>query len=171
MTISPSSMTTMTRTSSHRTNRPLRPQTCKGMPALCRHFYSAEGTRRNRAAKLGSPRSRNQKSSGCKCKCKGKCKGVALALAASHLLLQLIRMQAQTPRLRSQCRGYLFSQPRNRKSHFFKKKCLHPQIASDIVLTRFSKKPRGCGGIGRRVRFRSVWGQPHEGSSPFTRTT
>ncbi len=31
-------------------------------------------------------------------------------------------------------------------------------------------KPRGCGGIGRRVRFRSVWGQPHEGSSPFTRT-
>ncbi len=33
------------------------------------------------------------------------------------------------------------------------------------------KKPRGCGGIGRRVRFRSVWGQPHEGSSPFTRTT
>ena len=28
----------------------------------------------------------------------------------------------------------------------------------------------GCGGIGRRVRFRSVWGQPHEGSSPFTRT-
>ena len=117
MTISPSSMTTMTRTSSHRTNRPLRPQTCKGMPALCRHFYSAEGTRRNRAAKLGSPRSRNQKSSGCKC----KGKGAALALAASHLLLQLIRMQAQTPRLHSQCRGYLFSQPRNRKSHFFKK--------------------------------------------------
>jgi hypothetical protein len=31
--------------------------------------------------------------------------------------------------------------------------------------------PCGCGGIGRRVRFRSVWGQPHEGSSPFTRTT
>ena len=28
----------------------------------------------------------------------------------------------------------------------------------------------GCGGIGRRVRFRSVWGKPHEGSSPFTRT-
>ena len=29
---------------------------------------------------------------------------------------------------------------------------------------------RGRGGIGRRVRFRSVWGQPHEGSSPFART-
>ncbi|MEG1518134.1 MAG: hypothetical protein RR360_07365, partial [Raoultibacter sp.] len=25
-------------------------------------------------------------------------------------------------------------------------------------------------GIGRRVRFRSVWGQPCEGSSPFART-
>ena len=30
---------------------------------------------------------------------------------------------------------------------------------------------RGRGGIGRRVRFRSVWGQPREGSSPFARTT
>ena len=29
----------------------------------------------------------------------------------------------------------------------------------------------GHGGIGRRVRFRSVWGQPREGSSPFARTT
>ena len=29
---------------------------------------------------------------------------------------------------------------------------------------------RGRGGIGRRVRFRSVWGQPHGGSSPLART-
>ena len=28
----------------------------------------------------------------------------------------------------------------------------------------------GRGGIGRRVRFRSVWGQPHGGSSPLART-
>ena len=29
---------------------------------------------------------------------------------------------------------------------------------------------RGYGGIGRRVRFRFLWGQLREGSSPFTRT-
>src|ERR687883_506724 len=29
--------------------------------------------------------------------------------------------------------------------------------------------PRGCGGIGRRARFRSVWGQPRGGSSPLIR--
>ncbi len=28
---------------------------------------------------------------------------------------------------------------------------------------------RGCGGIGRRARFRSVWGQPRGGSSPLIR--
>lgn len=27
----------------------------------------------------------------------------------------------------------------------------------------------GCGGIGRRARFRFLWGQLREGSSPFTR--
>ena len=32
-------------------------------------------------------------------------------------------------------------------------------------------KTRGRGGIGRRVWFRSIWGQPREGSSPFARTT
>ena len=31
-------------------------------------------------------------------------------------------------------------------------------------------KSRGRGGIGRRVWFRSIWGQPREGSSPFART-
>jgi hypothetical protein len=29
--------------------------------------------------------------------------------------------------------------------------------------------PRGCGGIGRRARFRSVWGRPRGGSSPLIR--
>jgi hypothetical protein len=29
----------------------------------------------------------------------------------------------------------------------------------------------GCGGIGRRARFRSVWGRPRGGSSPLIRTT
>src|SRR5512132_2757607 len=28
---------------------------------------------------------------------------------------------------------------------------------------------RGCGGIGRRARFRSVWGRPRGGSSPLIR--
>src|SRR5512133_2267567 len=28
---------------------------------------------------------------------------------------------------------------------------------------------RGCGGIGRRARFRSVWGKPRGGSSPLIR--
>jgi hypothetical protein len=32
-------------------------------------------------------------------------------------------------------------------------------------------RPRGCGGIGRRARFRSVWGQPRGGSSPLIRIT
>ena len=35
---------------------------------------------------------------------------------------------------------------------------------------RYDSSARGRGGIGRRVRFRSVWGQLHEGSSPFART-
>src|SRR5205823_1639519 len=30
-------------------------------------------------------------------------------------------------------------------------------------------RPRGCGGIGRRARFRSVWGKPRGGSSPLIR--
>src|SRR5687768_12301395 len=30
-------------------------------------------------------------------------------------------------------------------------------------------QPRGCGGIGRRARFRSVWGRPRGGSSPLIR--
>ena len=30
-------------------------------------------------------------------------------------------------------------------------------------------RSRGCGGIGRRARFRSVWGQPRGGSSPLIR--
>ena len=28
----------------------------------------------------------------------------------------------------------------------------------------------GCGGIGRRARFRSVWGRLHAGSTPVIRT-
>ena len=40
--------------------------------------------------------------------------------------------------------------------------------ASRGFLVRFI---RGRGGIGRRVRFRSVWRQLHEGSSPFARTS
>ncbi len=30
-------------------------------------------------------------------------------------------------------------------------------------------RSRGCGGIGRRARFRSVWGKPRGGSSPLIR--
>ena len=33
----------------------------------------------------------------------------------------------------------------------------------------YNSKARGCGGIGRRARFRFLWGQLREGSSPFTR--
>jgi hypothetical protein len=33
----------------------------------------------------------------------------------------------------------------------------------------YTGTPRGCGGIGRRARFRSVWGQPRGGSSPLIR--
>src|SRR5256885_9963888 len=33
----------------------------------------------------------------------------------------------------------------------------------------YNPPPRGCGGIGRRARFRSVWGQPRGGSSPLIR--
>ena len=39
-------------------------------------------------------------------------------------------------------------------------------LSTTLVL----RATRGCGGIGRRVRFRSVWGSPHGGSSPLTRT-
>ena len=34
---------------------------------------------------------------------------------------------------------------------------------------RYTVRPRGCGGIGRRARFRAVWGQPRGGSSPLIR--
>src|SRR5512132_3298623 len=34
---------------------------------------------------------------------------------------------------------------------------------------RYTGRPRGCGGIGRRARFRSVWGKPRGGSSPLIR--
>src|SRR5947209_13065490 len=37
--------------------------------------------------------------------------------------------------------------------------------------TRLHLSPRGCGGIGRRARFRSVWGKPRGGSSPLIRMT
>src|SRR5438093_222363 len=33
----------------------------------------------------------------------------------------------------------------------------------------YTVRPRGCGGIGRRARFRSVWGKPRGGSSPLIR--
>src|SRR5438067_3261507 len=33
----------------------------------------------------------------------------------------------------------------------------------------YNARPRGCGGIGRRARFRSVWGKPRGGSSPLIR--
>ncbi len=33
----------------------------------------------------------------------------------------------------------------------------------------YHSRPRGCGGIGRRARFRSVWGKPRGGSSPLIR--
>ena len=42
-------------------------------------------------------------------------------------------------------------------------------LGSELRL-RYYIPARGRGGIGRRVRFRSVWGQLHEGSSPFART-
>src|SRR5438309_9723804 len=50
--------------------------------------------------------------------------------------------------------------------------------ASQIELVRaarvqaapgYTVAPRGCGGIGRRARFRSVWGKPRGGSSPLIR--
>src|SRR5579884_3631336 len=34
---------------------------------------------------------------------------------------------------------------------------------------RYTDAPRGCGGIGRRARFRSVWAQARGGSSPLIR--
>src|SRR5207248_4441149 len=33
----------------------------------------------------------------------------------------------------------------------------------------YNARARGCGGIGRRARFRSVWGRPRGGSSPLIR--
>ena len=43
-------------------------------------------------------------------------------------------------------------------------------VAQQVGLVVTYLPARGRGGIGRRVRFRSVWGQPREGSSPFART-
>lgn len=57
------------------------------------------------------------------------------------------------------------------KISLFSKKVLASMNRFGYSTNSLRKKPCGCGGIGRRVRFRSVWGQPHEGSSPFTRTT
>src|SRR6185369_9152932 len=34
---------------------------------------------------------------------------------------------------------------------------------------RYTVPASGCGGIGRRARFRSVWGKPRGGSSPLIR--
>src|SRR5205823_10963717 len=34
---------------------------------------------------------------------------------------------------------------------------------------RYTVPPRGCGGIGRRARFRSVWAKARGGSSPLIR--
>ncbi len=56
------------------------------------------------------------------------------------------------------------------KISLFSKKVLASMNRFGYNTNSLRKKPRGCGGIGRRVRFRSVWGQPHEGSSPFART-
>ena len=56
------------------------------------------------------------------------------------------------------------------KISLFSKKVLASMNRFGYSTNSLRKKPCGCGGIGRRVRFRSVWGQPHEGSSPFTRT-
>src|ERR687886_1568281 len=42
-------------------------------------------------------------------------------------------------------------------------------LATDRLLSS-APAPRGCGGIGRRARFRSVWGEPRGGSSPLIRT-
>ena len=46
---------------------------------------------------------------------------------------------------------------------------------SQTTMVRIHPRPPfflfcGNGGIGRRVRFRSVWGQLHAGSSPVSRT-
>jgi len=45
-----------------------------------------------------------------------------------------------------------------------------PKMLRVAHLTRrYTVPPRGCGGIGRRARFRSVWGKPRGGSSPLIR--
>ena len=49
------------------------------------------------------------------------------------------------------------------------KTCREKHLAGCGACARMTSA-RGRGGIGRRVRFRSVWGQLHEGSSPFART-
>ena len=43
-------------------------------------------------------------------------------------------------------------------------------IAFAFASRRACEAVCGCGGIGRRVRFRSVWASAHGGSSPLTRT-
>src|SRR5213082_2277549 len=43
-----------------------------------------------------------------------------------------------------------------------------PRFRKEIV-RGYTVPPRGGGGIGRRARFRSVWGKPRGGSSPLIR--
>ena len=47
------------------------------------------------------------------------------------------------------------------------------RVRPDIVVMKTTEarigQPGGCGGIGRRARFRAVWGQPRGGSSPLIR--
>ena len=41
------------------------------------------------------------------------------------------------------------------------------KLRYNVMAVQDRAKVRGYGGIGRRARFRSVWEQSHEGSSPF----
>src|SRR4029077_15513275 len=38
-----------------------------------------------------------------------------------------------------------------------------------VAVGGYTVRPRGCGGIGRRARFRSVWAKARGGSSPLIR--
>ena len=167
MTISPSSMTTRTRTNSRRTNKAPQAHNRRKKCRLRVGIFILRGAPEGQSPQARLPtlpkseilRLKKQVQGRCACTC-----SVARAFSTNPNASANTAPPFAVPRL------LLQPIPKSEIS-FFQKKCLHPRIASDIVLTRFSKKPRGCGGIGRRVRFRSVWGQPHEGSSPFTRTT
>jgi hypothetical protein len=69
------------------------------------------------------------------------------------------REEAATPRLRRSRRS--LAQRRRRL-------CRRPPLKA-WRRRRYTVGPRGCGGIGRRARFRSVWGKPRGGSSPLIR--